>query len=175
MDNTGGHGTEDAIKEYTEILQKQFNITIIHQIPRSPETNTLDLGIWCCLQWAVDYIMKGRRGDVYALHQGVMEVWEKSKLEGAFNNVWNRLTRVLKLIKMDNGGNKQVEQKRGKKWCQLDEPLQDEEAEQLADTMTVTATATNATFEEPEYIDLVEEDDVDEFEENDDNGACFLV
>jgi len=45
MDNAGGHGTVEAIAEYTEVLQQEFNIQIVHQIPRFPETNILDLGI----------------------------------------------------------------------------------------------------------------------------------
>ena len=44
MDNAGGHGTKDCITEYTAIMQAQ-NIKIIWQVPRSPETNMLDLGI----------------------------------------------------------------------------------------------------------------------------------
>jgi hypothetical protein len=70
MDNAGGHGTEEAIKKYTDILETEFDIEIIHQIPRSPETNVLDLGIWCSLQWAVDKLMRGKRGDMEALVQG---------------------------------------------------------------------------------------------------------
>ena len=47
MDNAGGHGTDDCVKEYTHILFEDYNIQIIQQVPRSPETNVLDLGIWC--------------------------------------------------------------------------------------------------------------------------------
>jgi len=50
MDNAGGHGTEDAINEYTKILETKYNIEIVHQVPRSLETNCLDLGIWCSLR-----------------------------------------------------------------------------------------------------------------------------
>ena len=49
MDNARGHGTNDAKTIYTEAL-KEFNIQIIWQVPRSPETNMLDLGIWMSIQ-----------------------------------------------------------------------------------------------------------------------------
>ena len=54
MDNAGGHGTDNAIIEYTRLLKDTYNITIIHQIPRSPYTNALDLGIWAALQSNVE-------------------------------------------------------------------------------------------------------------------------
>ena len=54
MDNAGGHGTDDAISEYTARLRDVYNITIIHQVPRSPFTNVLDLGVWCSLQARVE-------------------------------------------------------------------------------------------------------------------------
>jgi hypothetical protein len=168
MDNAGGHGTEEAIKEYTKILHDVFRIEKMHQVPRSPETNTLDLGIWCCLQWAVDALMKGRQGDIEALHQGVMEMWNKTDLEGAFSNVWKHLARVLRLIHMDNGGNEQVESKRGRKWTKLDEPVLDDDLQGMTPAVLPTKT-------EPDTIDLVEEDDEDEFEDDDEGGACFLV
>ena len=91
MDNAGGHGTAEAIAEYTRVLKEEFNIKIIHQIPRSPETNVLDLGIWCCLQWAVDGLMRGRRGDIHALNKGVNEVWSSKDLSTAFGSVWKGL------------------------------------------------------------------------------------
>lgn len=52
MDNTGGHGTNEAKEKYTKIL-KLFHIEIIWQVPRSPETNMLDLGCWMSIQSAV--------------------------------------------------------------------------------------------------------------------------
>ena len=53
MDNAGGHGTNDAITTYTEGLKK-YNVEIIWQVPRSPETNMLDLGVWMSIQSAVE-------------------------------------------------------------------------------------------------------------------------
>ena len=53
MDNAGGHGTKTAVGDYTKQLLDKHNIEIIQQVPRSPETNVLDLGIWMSLQSAV--------------------------------------------------------------------------------------------------------------------------
>jgi hypothetical protein len=78
MDNAGGHGTEEVIKKYTDILKTKFHIEIIHQVPCSPKTkNVLDLGIWCSLQLAVDMLMQGKQGDMEALVQGVAAVWDE--------------------------------------------------------------------------------------------------
>jgi hypothetical protein len=60
MDNAGGHGMQEAIDEYTAGLQREFNIRIKHQAPRSPETNALDLGIWCSIQSAVEKLHRNR-------------------------------------------------------------------------------------------------------------------
>ena len=55
MDNAGGHGSNEAVEKYTEDLKNKYKIEIIQQVPRSPETNVLDLGI--CL----DVFAVGRR------------------------------------------------------------------------------------------------------------------
>ena len=60
MDNAGGHGMQEAIDEYKARLQREFNIRIKHQAPWSPETNALDLGIWCSIQSAVEKLHRNR-------------------------------------------------------------------------------------------------------------------
>ena len=50
MDNAGGHGTKAAVDEYTQLLRDRHNVHVIHQSPRSPEVNALDLGLWRSLQ-----------------------------------------------------------------------------------------------------------------------------
>jgi hypothetical protein len=60
MDNAGGHGTNDAKQQYINLL-KEFNIEVIWQVPRSPETNMLDLGVWMSIQYAVMKVHYGRR------------------------------------------------------------------------------------------------------------------
>ena len=46
MDNAGGHGTDEAKAEYTDLLKEKYNIQVVWQVPQSPETNILDLDIW---------------------------------------------------------------------------------------------------------------------------------
>jgi hypothetical protein len=170
MDNAGGHGTEEAIKKYTDILETEFDIEIIHQIPRSPETNILDLGIWCSLQWAVDKLMRGRRGDMEALVQGVTSVWNGAggELSTAFSSVWTQLTRVLHLIKVDEGGNESVEKKRGKRLVALDKPLAPPTAAGPSSAAVGDAgdisnlTTVGATDSLQAVLDVLEDDDEDE-------------
>ena len=44
MDNAGGHDKIEVTKAYVEKLEKDYNITVVWQVPHSPETNLLDLG-----------------------------------------------------------------------------------------------------------------------------------
>lgn len=135
MDNAGGHGTIEAVEQYTLQLLLEFNIVIIQQIPRSPETNVLDLGIWMALQALVERIHYGRRCDNDTLAKSVEVVWDTIDQSQAFQNVWMRLRNVLVLIKKDNGGNRLVESKRGKQFRNLDMPLdKDEEVVALEDS-----------------------------------------
>jgi hypothetical protein len=41
MDNAGGHGTQEAIEEYTRRPLVEFNVVIIWQLACSPEVNAL--------------------------------------------------------------------------------------------------------------------------------------
>ena len=50
MDNMGGHGTHEAVLEYSDYLVVNYNIVFHHQVPRSPETKMLDLGAWMTIQ-----------------------------------------------------------------------------------------------------------------------------
>ena len=72
MDNTGGHGTDDAKTIYTNAL-REFNIEIIWQIPRSPEMNMLDLGVWMSIQAAVMRVHHMQRCHHNALAKSVKD------------------------------------------------------------------------------------------------------
>ena len=166
MDNAGGHRTEQAIKKYTDILQTEFDIEIIHQIPCSLETNVLDLGIWCSLQWAMDKLIRGKCGDMEALVQGVASVWDTAggELSTAFTNVFMRLGRVFHLIEEDKGGNEFVEKKHGKRFAALDElpfattlPPVD-----VADMSATAASTSNPVKDAEEIVDLLDDDDNDD-------------
>ena len=130
-----------------------WEIKIVHQIPRSPETNVLDLGIWCALQWAVDRMMRGQRGDVHALVEGVQRVWSENGLDTQFTNVWNRLKRVLILIAQDDGGNSLVESHRGKQFGGLDEV---EDLEEIDGIITTAQDDTDANVDG--VLDLLDSD-----------------
>ena len=54
MDNAGGYGTDDVIQRYTTNVKDTYNIEIIHQVPRSPFTKILDLGVCASLQDVVE-------------------------------------------------------------------------------------------------------------------------
>ena len=45
IDNAGGHGTNETIEEYRNMMLQQYNIKLFHQVPNSPETNLLVLGV----------------------------------------------------------------------------------------------------------------------------------
>lgn len=113
MDNAGGHGTDEAKSQYVEELTK-FNVEIIWQVPRSPETNMLDLGIWMSIQTAVMKAHRLRRCQDHALARSVEDAWNSYLSKDAFINVHGRLKVVLRCIVDDNGGNNLVESKRGK-------------------------------------------------------------
>ena len=73
MDNAGGHGKNDIIELYTLNLKENYNVTIIHQVPRSPYCSTLDLGVWCSLQASVEKTHYMRRCNTDALVRSVKE------------------------------------------------------------------------------------------------------
>ena len=49
IDNAGGHGADECMKQYTSMLLIEFDIEIMHQVPRSRFSNILDLGVWAGL------------------------------------------------------------------------------------------------------------------------------
>ena len=113
MDNAGGHGTMVAIEEYKNILLTEFNIKIIHQIPNSPETNLLDLGTWSALQSKTESLSYRQRQDPDVLCDTVLRAWNNLPVH-AIGKAYKRWLKVLDLILLDNGGNRYVEQFRGK-------------------------------------------------------------
>ena len=54
LNNTGGHGTKEVVVAYVKALQDNYNIECVHQRPRSPVTNMLDLGVWMVFQNVVE-------------------------------------------------------------------------------------------------------------------------
>ena len=114
MDNAGGHGTNDAIKKYQANLLDKYNIEIIFQVPRSPYTNVLDLGVWSALQAAVERQHYLKRCTTNALVNSVMETWTEGQLDHTITKTFDRLKPVLCNVLEAKGGNDLVEDKRGK-------------------------------------------------------------
>jgi hypothetical protein len=113
MDNAGGHGTKDAIEWYEREIKERYNVVIIHQVPRSPETNLLDLGIWCGLQHMVELVHRDKtKSGNNALARTVENAWNRYDSFKAFYSVYKRWDKVLSLIIAGNGDNTLVDQAR---------------------------------------------------------------
>ena len=105
------------------MLDEKFNIETIFQVPRSPYTNALDLGVWCALQSRVETEHYGKRCEVQAQSNTVMETWNQGHLDDMIEKVCKRIQKVLVLIVEGKGKNDLVETKRGKKFADLDLPI----------------------------------------------------
>ena len=148
LDNAGGHGTNEVVDAYVKLLASpKYNVICVHQRPRSPATNMLDLGVWMALQNVVEKMHFKKRKEVEALAKTVTEAWDKLE-EIKLENVWNRWKMVLDLIIEDEGGDAKVESKRGKLYR---EPSHEAEVLDVDD-------------EEPTEADLIAELDVDVLE-----------
>ena len=113
LDNAGGHGTDECVEAYKNRLAEDYNVVCVHQCPRSPATNMLDLGVWMALQNVVEKLHFKMRNEKEALARTVWRGWEG--LEAIkLNNVYQRWKLVLDLIIEDDGGNSKIESRRGK-------------------------------------------------------------
>ena len=116
MDNAGGHGTKEAVEKYTNDLQRNHKVTIVQQVPRSPETNMLDLGVWCALQSVVEKEHREKtKSDANALARTVDYAWHNRFGPEIMQKVYDRWEQVLKIIIKEKGDNARVDQFRGKK------------------------------------------------------------
>ena len=61
IDNAGGHGTNETIEEYRNMMLHLYNIKLFHQVPNSPENNLLDLGIWFAMHSKLEYLVYQNR------------------------------------------------------------------------------------------------------------------
>ena len=94
-----------------ESLKEDDNVIIIHQVPRGPELNLLDLGIWMSLQSFVEKQHRGNRTDNKALARTCKESWDKFD-STVFQNVYTQWQKVLQLVIDDKGGSKLVEKRK---------------------------------------------------------------
>ena len=113
MDNAGGHGTNDTKEEYVRILHEEFNVTIVWQVPNSPESNMLDLGVWMTIQSQVERVHRTKvmRNDTLA--ESIEEAWDLVEPE-KLTNIYMRWKKVLELIIKGKGDNQLVEKCRNK-------------------------------------------------------------
>ena len=94
-------------------MGERVNVVCVHQRPRSPLTNMLDLGVWMALQNVMEKLHFRKRKELDALASTTEDAWDE--LESIkLANVWNWWRMVLNLIIEDEGGNKMVKAKRGK-------------------------------------------------------------
>jgi len=167
MDNAGGHGTDKAVENYTKELFDEFNIKVVQQVPRSPETNVLDLGVWMSLQSSVEKEHHGKKCDADALDSTVMRVWDAVASVDAFQNVFGKLPTIYANIKNNQGGNDTVEANRGKVGA----------AKIAAQEEDRRATAVDEG--EPLFtLDAFEDEDIEddlELEEDEDEGIVNLL
>ena len=84
------------------------------QVPRSPETNMMDLGVWMSIQAAVTRVHHNRRCHVDASATSIEDAWTGCLSEKAFKNVHRRMKIFLQSVVKDEGGSKSVEEHQGK-------------------------------------------------------------
>ena len=109
MDNAGGHGKDEVKKKYVRKLKTIYNIEVVWQVPNSPETNLLDLGIWCSFQSLVEKVHNKKCSNADALNRTIEKAWDMFDGSAKLAKVAERWELVLKLIVEDNGGNNLVE------------------------------------------------------------------
>ena len=99
--------------EYTDILKSEYNVEIEWQVSQSPETNILDLGVWCLLQSLVEYLHRRKHMKEDSLARTIECAWDLVDGTTKFKAVHERWKKVLSLILLGGGGNSLVEKCRG--------------------------------------------------------------
>jgi hypothetical protein len=115
MDNAGGHGKNDVKDDYVSKLENEFNIEVVWQVARSPETNMLDLGAWMSIQSYVEYLHRMKTMKADALSKSVEKAFKNFDGAKKLKKIADRWKLVLDLIIAGNGTNELVEKCRGLK------------------------------------------------------------
>ena len=76
LDNAGGHGKKEVVETYVSNLERDHNVICVHQRPRSPESNMLDLGVWMAFQNVVEKQHVGYLRDANCLATTVDMAWK---------------------------------------------------------------------------------------------------
>ena len=123
MDNAGGHGTKQIKLQYMDILKHHFKVEVVWQVSCSPETNILDLGVWCTVQSLVEYIHRWKKIEEDALAYSIEQAWTLVDGYTKFHAVNERWKKVLNLILLGKGGNTLVEKCRGLRGSLIDDVM----------------------------------------------------
>ena len=78
-------------------MLETYNIELLHQVPNSPETNLLDLGVWRSMQAAVERLCFRQRHDPEVLAARVHDAWDAFPCR-TIEKVYKRWELVLDLI-----------------------------------------------------------------------------
>ena len=90
------------------------NVIIIHQRPRMPESNMLDLGVWMHLQHHLVKLTHIRkRCTLKALWESMANAWGTISQQ-ALTNVYKCWKKVIELMIEAGGSSRLVEKRRGK-------------------------------------------------------------
>ena len=107
LDNAGSHGANEAVDKYVEMLNNDYGAICIHQPPRSPATNMIDLRVWMDLQSVVKNLHFHQVYEIMALCNTTTKAW--NNLDAVkLKNVFERWKMVLNLILKDNGGDRYI-------------------------------------------------------------------
>ena len=109
MDNISSHGTIDCKEEFVKTLKEKYNVVVVWQVPRSPETNLLDLGVWMSFQSLVERLHRFQLMEPNVLNRTVMKAWIVYSGYTKLKEVDDRWKEVLALIIKDDGSNALVE------------------------------------------------------------------
>ena len=112
MDNAGGHGKTEIKAQYEQILKDEFNVLIEWQVPNSPETNMLDLGVWMSIQSLVEKLHQGKVMRSDELSRSVTIAFNQVSSE-VLQKIYDRWKLTFQLIKSGKGTNEVVEEYRG--------------------------------------------------------------
>ena len=93
-------------------LVENYNILVHHQVPRSPKTNMIDLGVLMTVQSEVEKYHHRKVKKHYSVSQYVNNAWRDVE-EHKLIKIWERFLKVLDLIIQDQGGNSLLESNRG--------------------------------------------------------------
>ena len=159
MDNAGGHGKTEIKKQYETLLKDEFHILIEWQVPNSPETNMLDLGVWVALQSLVEKLHRGKVMQADELTKTVMESFKQISRD-VLTRVYDRWKLTLQLIVSGKGTNEVVEDYRG-----FNKPIITENLPTVPDSECTKG------YEYHDAIDVIDDEEgevLDEDEEADD-------